>query len=285
MRNIKNIIFGRDTKTSGLIALVITLFIALGCNCSKNLDLGNLSNSSTTPSNTASNTSKSTSTTKADASKAEVPSDDQVQDMTRETLLDFDSSVKSGDFTAFHSHIAQEWQRQTTPEKLKVSFKAFIDKRIDISSIGSKTASFDSPPGIEKILGYKTLVVKGKYPTSPNSTKFILNYIANGKDWKLSKIVVDTTSSDTADDITTSNSSDQPSSAVGVTKEGYESIKTGMKYEDVVKIFGKEGEEISSNDIAGYKTIVYKWSGEKALSAVTIIFQNGKVTSKSQFGL
>lgn len=191
MRNIRNIIFGRDTKSSGLIALTITMLIALGCNCSKNLDLGNLSNSSTTPSNTTTTTNTPKApTTKADASKGEMPSDDELQAMSKDTLLEFNDAVKSEDFTTFHSNIAKEWQRQTTPEKLKTSFQLFIDKKIDIASIAPNSAVY-STKEIGRELGYKTLMLKGTYQASPNPVKFELNYIPNGKEWKLSKIIVD----------------------------------------------------------------------------------------------
>jgi len=76
---------------------------------------------------------------------------------------------------------------------MKDSFQAFIDKSISIKDISSLDASFSPAPSVGRVLGFKTLIVEGKYSTNPNLTKFELNYIANGKDWKLSKIVVDTT--------------------------------------------------------------------------------------------
>ena len=77
-----------------------------------------------------------------------------------------------------------------------------------------------------------------------------------------------------------------PASTAGVTMENYNRLKTGMTYAQVVQILGKEGEELSSNEIGGYKTVMYKWDGDAGWGAnMNAMFQNGKLNSKSQFGL
>jgi hypothetical protein len=204
MRNLLlSLINGRSNKISGLFALAIVALIALGCTCGKNFDLGNLGKENTNSTHTASNTSDDDddtpptktkpSFTKADASKGEMPSDTELQDMAKTTLLDFDEAVSKEDFTEFYSTICKPWQKQTSPENMKTSFQGFIDKGIRINSIGSLDADFSPTPSIGREVGFKTLKVEGKYDTSPNKTKFELNYIPEGKEWKLSKIVVDTT--------------------------------------------------------------------------------------------
>ena len=56
--------------------------------------------------------------------------------------------------------------------------------------------------------------------------------------------------------------------------------------EEVVAILGKEGEEMSSNDVAGYNTVMYKWDGDSGFGAnMNGMFQNGKLVQKAQFGL
>jgi hypothetical protein len=202
MRNlILNLLTGRGNKTSGFIAFTIVALIALGCTCGKNFDIGNLgkdtSNTSRTSSNTFDDDDKPSKTSpsysKADASKGEMPGDTELQDMVKTTLLDFDSAVAKADFTDFYSHICKPWQKQTSPENMKTSFHGFIDKGIRINNIDSLDADFSSTPEVGREVGFKTLKLEGKYDTSPNKTKFELNYIPEGKEWKLSKIVVDTT--------------------------------------------------------------------------------------------
>jgi hypothetical protein len=52
-----------------------------------------------------------------------------------------------------------------------------------------------------------------------------------------------------------------------------------------VEILGKDGEELSSNEIAGVKTVMYKWDGNGFAANMNAMFQNDKMMSKSQLGL
>jgi hypothetical protein len=193
---INSLFFGRDAKLSGAIALSVVLLVLLGCTCGKNFDLSDTgSNSSSTNSSSSDDTPSKTKPTftKADASKGELPSNAELQDMVKTTLLDFDAAVQKEDFSDFYAHICKPWQSQTSPEKLKTSFQPFIDKHISITPIKSLDAEFSPDPEVGREVGFKTLMLQGKYDTSPNMTKFEINYIPEGKEWKLSKIVVDTT--------------------------------------------------------------------------------------------
>ena len=195
---INSLFFGRDTKLSGAIALSVVLLVLLGCTCGKNFDLSNVgSNSSSTNSSSSDNTTTTSKPTytKSDASKGALPSDAELQEMVRTTLLDFDSAIQKEDFADFYSHLCKPWQSQTSPDKLKISFQPFIDKHISISTIRSLEAVFSPDPSVGREVGYKTLMLQGQYDTSPNLTKFEINYIPEGKEWRLSKIVVDTTES------------------------------------------------------------------------------------------
>jgi hypothetical protein len=77
-----------------------------------------------------------------------------------------------------------------------------------------------------------------------------------------------------------------PQASSGVTMENFGRLATGMTYEQVVGILGKEGTEMSSNDIGGNKTIMYMWKADGFGGAnMNAMFQNGGLVSKSQFGL
>ena len=85
---------------------------------------------------------------------------------------------------------------------------------------------------------------------------------------------------------TVSSSPKTSESSAGVTMANFSRLKTGMTYSQVVEILGKEGEELSSNEIGGYKTVMYKWDGDAGWgSNMNAMFQNGKLNSKAQFGL
>lgn len=204
MKNIVNkLINGKDNRLSGAIALVVVLSIALGCNCSKSFgDLANdstpsnSSNSSNPFGNTSDNRSTSTSpsTDRADEKKpsatgGKTPSDGEAQYLVRETLLEFNDAIQAADFTAFHSTISKQWQKQVTPASLKGSFQSFIDGRADFGTIKDMTADIEKKE-TRKQSGYNVLDVEGEYPTSQIATTFKLSYVAEGSEWKLFKIEV-----------------------------------------------------------------------------------------------
>lgn len=194
MKNtLRQIIWGKDKRFNGLIALGIVTLIVLGCNCNKLNELAQKDNNSTTPSNTftpPTNTgtppTPATPTyTKADASKKQIPSDAEMQEMIKTTVLDFNSAVQSQDFTDFHANSSKALQRTANPAKMKETFQQFIDGEMNISSISSMTAKITSPAKLENRSGYNIFSVSGEYPTYGVNTTFDLQYVAEGKDWKL----------------------------------------------------------------------------------------------------
>lgn len=194
MKNIINkMIFGKNANLTLLAVLGIMIFVILGCKGMGRTD-GNSTPTSASPTASSTPTASPKPTfTKADASKAEMPSDDELQEIVKKTLLDFDNAVDDADFTDFYDNISRAWKKQTSPSDLQKTFQGFVDKKIRINKISSMKADFSPDPVIEKEIGYKTLKLQGRYDTSPNSTKFLLHYIPDGKDWKLSRIEVDTT--------------------------------------------------------------------------------------------
>ena len=64
-----------------------------------------------------------------------------------------------------------------------------------------------------------------------------------------------------------------------------------MTYEKVVETLGSSGLEMSSNYIEGVpgvvpsvRTVMYQWMG-KGGANMNVMFQNGRLVSKAQFGL
>jgi hypothetical protein len=168
-------------------------------------------------------------------------------------------------------------------------------------------------PLSEKPLGYILAIVGGTlggplgWITSP-VVLLILNNVMKKKEGKqpnrflvwsligivgspisLAPIIGSTNNTNTAGNNSQNNvelSTSQPKDTTGVNMENYSKLQTGMSYEEVVRILGKQGEEMSSNDIAGYRTVMYMWDGDSGFGAnMNAIFQNGKLVSKAQFGL
>jgi hypothetical protein len=190
--------------TNGAFALIIVALVALGCTCNKDFDFGRTGtgdNANSAVSNTGNDKDTTTDDTgltapaaRADASKTEIPSEAELQYMTKTTLLDFNEAIQKGDFTDFHANISKTWRNQISAEKFKQTFQSFIDRGVDISDIRSEKATFSAPPGIEGVGRQKMLVMRGSYDISPAPTTFELKYIPEGKEWKLFGIDVRTKS-------------------------------------------------------------------------------------------
>ena len=73
-----------------------------------------------------------------------------------------------------------------------------------------------------------------------------------------------------------------------MTMAEFEQLKAGMTYEEAVKIIGGKGEVLSESGEEGtdFYTVMYMWDGEGEFGANSnIMFQGGKLNTKSQFGL
>ncbi|HEY0428357.1 MAG TPA: hypothetical protein VGC76_11290 [Pyrinomonadaceae bacterium] len=189
------ILFSANTKTY-LLTLAILVFVVLACKFNKNSNGSNNAVANTNPANESPRkvtTPEKESYKKANAAKGEIPDEREMQEMTRRALLDFDDAVKQGDFTDFHKKISIVWQSQTTPEKFNQAFSDFIKKKVDISEIANIDAKFSPAPSIDENTGLKKLIATGSYEIKPKPVKFSLKWIAEGNQWKLFGIDVDTT--------------------------------------------------------------------------------------------
>jgi hypothetical protein len=188
MKNLFNqLIVKNNSMANGLVALAVISMIGLGCFCNKDkFDLGKNDKDSPTP--TASATPSPSPTKeykKADASKYEIPSDEELQVIVKKSLLDFNDALQSEDFTDFHRSISKFWQKQTSPDKMKSSFQNLIDGEADIKEIKDMKANFKRAGEIEREGSLKKLMAEGDYDTSGIKTEFELQYIPEGKEWKL----------------------------------------------------------------------------------------------------
>lgn len=72
----------------------------------------------------------------------------------------------------------------------------------------------------------------------------------------------------------------------GVTLANYDRLGTGAAtYEDASITFGSAGKLQESSEMGGKKIETYIWSSDDASGRVNAIFENGRLVSKSQYGL
>jgi hypothetical protein len=58
-----------------------------------------------------------------------------------------------------------------------------------------------------------------------------------------------------------------------------------MSYAEAVRILGKEGTEVSRNELAGIVTVMYQWESRFGVANMNAMFQDDKLVQKAQFGL
>lgn len=190
--SIWNLLFGKDNTLSGSIAISIIAFIALGCACGKNFDLGKMiENANSNAHSSNSRTSDDSSSTSGDGA---MPSRELIDAMVAETTADFNFAITTNDFSDMYQKASPNFQATYTEEEFKNAFKDFVNKKKMIGPILSKAVAMEpdySPePSIRTQSGQDILVVTGKYATKPLPLTFEYEYINRDGDWKLLKLVV-----------------------------------------------------------------------------------------------
>ena len=181
---IHDLIFGKNTLVSGLIALAVVASVALGCNCGKNFDLANLAKDN----NSSSNSSK------IDTSDDSAPSTSVVEGLVKDTTAKFGDAISSGDFSDIYNDASTDFQSSYSISEMKTAFKSYMDKKSIVLPIlnkvpGSK-ADFSRLPSIRSEKGLNILMASGKFPTKPYNVRFDYEYVMRGGEWKLLKLVI-----------------------------------------------------------------------------------------------
>jgi hypothetical protein len=74
-------------------------------------------------------------------------------------------------------------------------------------------------------------------------------------------------------------------SAPLLTKTNFGRIKVGMSLTEAEKIMGDQGMLVSTMDVNGRKTQIYKWSNDDYTRSVDVTVENGKIIEKKDKGL
>lgn len=88
-------------------------------------------------------------------------------------------------------------------------------------------------------------------------------------------------------DVPASQQNDSQSNADNgyATLEKFNSIKTGMTYEEVVAIMGSEGTVLSEASLVNTTTTIYYWYAKDGIFNMNVTVSDGKVIAKAQLGL
>jgi hypothetical protein len=118
----------------------------------------------------------------SDAYKRDIPSEEQVKALVKETLVKFNAAVQQKNFDDFYNYISVGWQNQVSQKRLTGTFQGFIDEGINMSGVKNAEIVFDQPPQTN---GFGLLVVKGHCEIKPFVLVFSLTYVYELPKWRL----------------------------------------------------------------------------------------------------
>lgn len=107
--------------------------------------------------------------------------------LVKTNLLSFNDAVTNDNFTVFHLRLSKPFRDQFPPDRLRQTFKDFVEKRAAFDVIAAKPIV---PVGEPKIDGEGVLRLNGYFETTPKQVKYQLGFIRSEGDWKLSSINV-----------------------------------------------------------------------------------------------
>jgi hypothetical protein len=174
-----DLVFGRSSLTSGVIAMSLIAMIALGCTCGKDFDLANI----------AKNANVSSTSGDDSGDTAEMPDDRLLRALVKETTADFALAVSTDDFSQLYAKASEDFKATFTEQKLKETFRPFVEKKKQVLPILAKSVAIDpeySPdPYVRTEKGLSILVAEGKFDTKPAQLTFEYEYVMRGGEWKL----------------------------------------------------------------------------------------------------
>ena len=175
--HLSTLIFGTDNRLSSILALAFVLAVALGCG-----NLGKNSNSTANSNNTVAEDT------------GDMPGDDLLNALVRETTADFSYAISTEDFSKMHAKSSKDFQAQYTAEQMKDVFKTEIKNKKQLLPLLAKLVSmkptYSPAPSIRTEGNIPILVVKGSYATEPKPLEFEYEYVKRDGRFKLLKLVL-----------------------------------------------------------------------------------------------
>jgi hypothetical protein len=111
-----------------------------------------------------------------------VPNETELRKLATETFLQLNKAIIADDINLFYDKIAEAWKQQITSEKLATTFQEFFKNKVDFSDLGNLNPVFEPPPSLNE---NAILLLNGKFVHGEARLSFRLQYLLEGKNWKL----------------------------------------------------------------------------------------------------
>lgn len=122
-----------------------------------------------------------------------IPSIQGLENLVRDTVLEFNQAAKSGDLTEFYEETSTALKIQVAQVQIELAYERFINEPIDLSVIASMDPVFDTLPMIDRDRrAGDVFVISGYFPMEPAPLPFVLRYHSSSVDkrWRLYKFLI-----------------------------------------------------------------------------------------------
>ncbi len=112
-----------------------------------------------------------------------IPNGSELKALVKQTMNNFASAAKKGDFTDFYQSISTLWKTQTTAEELKIAFAPVVNDKMLLSAFKNDSPVISANPSLDE---NRSLVIDGYYPLSDGAVVlFTQKYTFEFPSWKL----------------------------------------------------------------------------------------------------
>ncbi len=110
-----------------------------------------------------------------------VPSPEMQEVLVKTTLLSFNDANITGNYAVLHSKLSKPFRDQFSPDKLKETFKDFVEKHVIIDPIASKPLVVTTETKLDE---NGVMRMDGYFNTTPKKVKYKLGFIPSDGEWK-----------------------------------------------------------------------------------------------------
>ena len=107
--------------------------------------------------------------------------------LIKASLMSFNDANVTGNYAVLHAKLSKPFRDQFTPEKLKQTFKPFVDAHIDFDVVVAKPPVATDEVRIDDD---GRLMLRGYFDTQPSRVHYDLAFVMSEGEWKLIRLNV-----------------------------------------------------------------------------------------------
>ena len=107
--------------------------------------------------------------------------------LIKASLMSFNDANLTGNYAVLHAKLSNPFRDQIPPEKLKQTFKPFVDAHVDFDVVVAKPPV---PTEAVRVDDDGRLLLRGYFDTQPSRVHYDLAFIMSEGEWKLIRLNV-----------------------------------------------------------------------------------------------